>query len=239
MNTQKLEYTDGTTRFIGQLYWDGALSGPRPGVVVFPEAFGLNEHARQRAERLAQLGYVALAADPHGEGAVYGDLPSVRPAIQALFADRAQWRSRARAAWDTLVAQPQVDGSRTAAIGFCLGGATCFELARCGVPLAALATFHAGLLPEMPGDAGSIRARVLVCHGADDPMVKQEALDAVIAELKRDRLDWQFMYYGNTVHSFTNPAADERKVPGLKYNPLAEARSWALMRSLFDEVLKS
>lgn len=235
MKKQTIEYTDGKTKFIGQLVWDEARSGPRPGVLVFPEAFGLNDHAIERAERLARLGYVALAADPHGEGARFEDMQAVMPAIMALYTDRAEWRSRARAAFDALRAQPQVDSERIAAIGFCFGGATCFELARSGAPLAAVVTFHAGLIPELPDDAGHIRARLLICHGAEDPLVRKEALDAVVAELRRDRLDWQLISYGNAVHSFTDPAADERGIPGLGYNREAETRSWAAMRGLFDE----
>ena len=235
MQRKKLDYTNGRTQFVGHLVWDETIAGERPAVVVFPEAFGLNEHARERAERLAQLGFVALAADPHGEAAVFSDMASLRPAIGALYADRAEWRSRARAALDALIAQPNVDGNRTAAIGFCFGGSTCLELARSGAPLAAIATFHAGLVPELPEDAGRIRAKVLVCHGAEDPVIKKEAMEAVMAEFRRDKIDWQVTYYGNAAHSFTDPEADLRKVPGFAYNKLAEDRSWAVMRRLFDE----
>jgi dienelactone hydrolase len=235
MRTQKIEYTNGKTKFIGHLVWDDTRSGRLPGIVVFPEAFGLNDHARQKAERLAQLGYVALAADPHGEGAVYSDMATLGPKMQALYADRAEWRSRARAALNALVAQPQVDSGRTAAIGFCFGGTTCFELARDGAPLSAIATFHAGLVPGLPEDAGRIHAKVLVCHGAEDPLVKKEVIDAVMAELRRDKVDWQFIYHGNTGHSFTDREADKRNMPGFGYNGAAEERSWAAMRCVFDE----
>jgi len=238
MKLQSIEYTSGQTRAIGHLAWDESRPGPRPGVVVFAEAFGLNDHARLHAERLAQLGYVAFAADLHGDGRVYRDLPSVIPAIQALYGDRTELRARAQAALDTLIAQPQVDGRRTAAIGFCFGGATCLELARTGAALAAIATFHASITPELAGDAGKIRSKVLICHGADDPVVKKDALDAVIAELRRDRVDWQFAQYGNTVHSFTDAGADHRGMPGFGYSASASARSWQAMRLLFDEAFK-
>jgi dienelactone hydrolase len=235
MKTQRLDYTDGKTKFVGYLAWDETQTGQRPGVVVFPEAFGLSDHARKRAERLAQLGYVALAADPHGEGFVYEDMASISPVMQALFADRSMWRSRAKAALDALVACPQVDGARLGAIGFCFGGTTCLELARSGASLRAITTFHAGLNTGLPEDAGRIRAKVLVCHGAEDPLVPKEAIDAFMAELRRDKVDWQFTYHGNAVHSFTNPESDARGVPGLGYNKNAEERSWAAMRHLFNE----
>lgn len=236
MNTKKIEYSNGKLTFIGQLYWDDSHGGKRPGILVFPEAFGLGEHALQRAEQLAKLGYVALAADPHGEGRLYSDMASLSPAMQALFANRDDWRSRAQAALDALAALPEVDSSKIAAVGYCMGGATCLELARTGAPLAAVVTFHASLLPELPGDAGRNRAKVLVCHGAEDPIFKQEAIDAVMAEFRRDKVDWQFIYYGNTVHSFTNPAADHYNNAAFAYSQTVDKRSWAVMRNLFDEV---
>lgn len=235
MNQRKIEYSNGRTQFLGELFWDETRSGRRPGVLVFPEAFGLNDHARERARRLVELGYVALVADPHGGGKVYDDMASLRPVLQGLYGDRGDWRSRAGAALDALRAQPQVDAGRTAAIGFCFGGTTALELARSGAPLAAIATFHAGLLPGLPEDAGRLRARVLICHGAEDPLVQQEAIDAVMAELRRDQADWQFVYYGKAAHSFTEPAAARRGLPGMAYNAQAEARSWAAMRQLFEE----
>lgn len=235
MKTQTLEYTNGKTRFIGHLASDDTRGGRRPGIVVFPEAFGLGDHARQRAERLAQLGYVALAADINGEGAIIEDMAQLGPLIQSFYTDRSEWRSRARAAFDALLAQPQVDGARLAAIGYCFGGTTALELARTGAPLAAIATFHAGLIAELPEDRGRIRGKVLVCHGAEDPLVKQDAVDTLMAELRRDKADWQVVYYGNAMHSFTNPEANERHVPGLAYDKKADERSWSVMRHLFDE----
>ncbi len=235
MKTQTLRYTDGKTKFIGHLASDDTRAGRRPGIVVFPEAFGLGDHARERAERLAQLGYVALAADINGEGAMIEDMAQLGPLIQSFYTDRSEWRARARAALDALLAQPQVDRARVAAIGYCFGGTTALELARTGATLAVIGTFHAGLIAELPEDRGRIRAKVLVCHGAEDPLVKKEAIDTLMAELRRDKADWQVVYYGNAVHSFTNPEANARQVPGLAYDKKADERSWAAMRHLFDE----
>jgi dienelactone hydrolase len=235
MKTRQLEYTNGKKKFIGYLALDEAQPGTRPGVLVFPEAFGLNDHACERADRLAKLGYVALAADLHGDGTVFNDLAALGPSIQTLYADRSEWRARAQAALGALTAIPQVDRSRTAAIGFCFGGTTALELARSGASLSAVTTFHAGLLPGLLEDAGRIGAKVLICHGADDPIVQKDAIDAVMGEFRRDKTDWQFIYYGNTVHSFTDPEANKRNVPSFAYSKRSEDRAWAAMRHLFEE----
>ena len=235
IQTRTVAYRGRDVDYRGELFLE-AGTGKRPGVVVFPEAFGLNDHARSRARRLAERGYAALAADLHGGGQVFDDMERLRPRMEALFGDRAAWRAMARAAWEALLAQPEVDGGCTAAIGFCFGGATCLELARSGAPLKAIATFHAGLLPELPEDAGRIRCSVLICHGDEDPLVSREVIDAVMAEWRRDRVDWEFIHFVGAAHSFTNPDAASRGMPGLAYHPKADARSWAAMCRLFDEV---
>lgn len=234
---QPIRYTNGRLNFGGQLLFDDAQPGARPGVLVFPEAFGLNSHALQRAERLAQLGYVALAADPHGEAQVFDDMAQLRPAIQACYADRGEWRSRARAAFDALHVQPQVDATRLAAIGFCFGGTTALELARSGAALRAVVTFHAGLLPQLPDDTGRIQARLMICHGAEDPLVTREAIATVLSEFRNDHLDWQFIEYGNAGHSFTDPEADARGMPGMRHHALTEQRSWQAMKHFVAEAL--
>lgn len=234
MKTKKIEYHHNSVKMVGYLAWDENQIGLRPGIVVFPEAFGLNDHARQRAERLAKLGYIALAADIHGDGQVFDDMASLVPAIQTMYNDRKEWRGRAHAALTALLSQANVDKHNTAAIGFCFGGACCFELARSGAPLAALATFHAGLIPEQDGDA-RITAKILICNGADDGVINRDALNAVTAELSRDKVDWQLIHYGGAVHSFTDPDADTRNLPGFAYCERTEQRSWALMQQLFSE----
>lgn len=235
MKTQPLAYSNGRVQFIGHLAWDDSWQGARPGVLVFPEAFGLGEHARARANRLAQEGYIALAADLHGGGHLYADLPSVRPVIQALYGNRAEWRSLATTAFQALISQPLVDRNRIGAIGFCFGGTTCLELARTGAAVGAIATFHSGLIAGLPEDAGRMRSKVLICHGAEDPLVTGEDIQGFMAEMRREQADWQFVYHGNAVHSFTEPAADARGMRGFSYSQKAESRSWAAMLHLFRE----
>ena len=164
----------------------------RPGVLVFPEAFGLGEHALSQAERLAELGYVALACDLHGDGKVYAELGEVMPLIGALREAPEHIRARARGGLDALTARPEVDAAKVAAIGFCFGGTMALELARGGADVAGR-----GGLPQRPGHRRAsatpknIKGKVLVCIGADDPGVPPEQRAAFEAEMREGRVDWQ------------------------------------------------
>ena len=234
MAHKTLEYRDGAVTLKGYLADDGQ-PGARPGVVLFPEAFGIGEHVMERARRLAAVGYVALAADPYGDGAQAKDLPGAVEMMTAVRSDVDRWRARARAALDTLTAQSGVDRARVAAIGYCFGGSTALELGRSGAPLAAVVSFHGGLEAPRPEDARNIRAKVLVCHGASDPLIPPEQVAAFEAQMRATQVDWQLHSYGGAVHSFTNPDADKLGNPALAYNAAADRRSWAAMLALFQE----
>jgi dienelactone hydrolase len=234
MANKTLEYRDGAVSLKGYLADDGR-SGARPGVVLFPEAFGIGEHVMERARRLSAVGYVALAADPYGEGAQAKDLPGAIQMMTDVRSDVNRWRARAQAALDALSAQPGVDRARLAAIGYCFGGSTALELGRSGAPLAAIVSFHGGLEAPRPEDARNIRAKVLVCHGANDPLIPPEQVAAFEALMRGTTVDWQVCSYGGAVHSFTNPDADKLGNPALAYNAAADRRSWAAMLALFQE----
>lgn len=217
----------------------GGGNGRRAGVLVFPEAFGLSEHAISRAQRLAELGYVALACDLHGEGQLIDELPQAIGLIKPLMAAPERTRARAGAALKALTARPEVDSARVAAIGFCFGGTMALELARSGADVKAVVGFHSGLGTAAPKtDAKSIKGRVLVCIGADDPMIDAAQRATFESEMRDGGVDWQMHLYGGTVHSFTNRNAAERNMPdAIRYSPEADARSWASMRELFGETL--
>jgi dienelactone hydrolase len=236
MKTQSIEYEDGNVTLRGFVAFDDATSHQRPGVLVMPEAFGLGTHATQRAERLASLGYVALAGDPYGNGLEVTDLQEAIKYASALREDPTTFRQRARVALDTLASLPQVDASRLAAIGYCLGGTFALELARDGAPLRGVVSFHGGLETPRPAVAGQVKAKILVCTGADDPFVPVAQVNALAEEMTQAQADWQIMSYGGTVHSFTNPDADRVGVPGIAYNRLADERSWKAMATFFEEI---
>ncbi|MHB1567286.1 MAG: dienelactone hydrolase family protein [Acidiferrobacter sp.] len=237
MTAQIHHYRDGTTPLEGYLAWDEDRAGPRPGVLVFHEWMGVADHERAAAEALAALGYIALAADIYGQGA--------RPANAAEAAqyagryrqgDRALMRQRARAALLALTAQPLCTG-QVAAIGFCFGGTVALELARDGAPLVGVVTFHGGLNTERPATAGTIKAKILALHGADDPLVPAAEVAHFQDEMRAARTDWQFVQFSDAVHSFTNPGAGHDPSQGFAYNERAAKRSWQMMTAFFAEIL--
>jgi dienelactone hydrolase len=235
MATKQLDYRDGAVTCKGVLAYDDKQSGARPGVVLFPEAFGIGEHVINCAKRLASLGYVALAADPYGDGATATDLPSAIAMMTAVRGDYIKWRARAKAALDALAAQPNVDRGKLAATGYCFGGSTALELGRAGVPLGAIVSFHGGLECPKPEDSANIKAKVLVCTGADDPLIPTTQVAAFEEQMRKTKVDWQVQVYGGTVHSFTNPDAGKLGNPALGYNAAADQRSWKAMLDLFGE----
>jgi dienelactone hydrolase len=229
-----LEYKDGATTLKGFIAYDESKAGARPGVILYPEAFGVGPHVIDRAKRLAALGYIALAADPYGNGATAGDLPKAREMMTAVRSDVAVWRQRAQASLDALVAQPQTDKAKIAAIGHCFGGSTALELARSGAAVGAVVSFHGGLESPRPQDAANIRGKVLVCHGALDPLIPLSQVTAFEEQMAKTKVDWQVHVYGAAVHSFTNPDAGKVGNPALAYDADADRRSWAAMLDLFD-----
>ena len=215
MANKILEYRDGAVTLRGYLA-DDVRPGARPGVVLFPEAFGIGDHVIERARRLAALGYVALAADPYGDGVQAQDLPRAIELMTAVRSDVSRWRARAQAALDALCTQPSVDRTKLAAIGYCFGrkhGARARAEWRTAERRGELPR---GLEAPKPEDARNIRAKVLVCHGASDPLIPPEQVVAFEAQMRDTKVDWQLCSYGGAVHSFTNPDADKLRQPGAR-----------------------
>ncbi|MCK1640878.1 dienelactone hydrolase family protein [Bradyrhizobium sp. 157] len=238
MQPRDVDYRCDELNLRGYLAIDENAVGKRPGVLVFHEGLGLGEFAMERARRLAGLGYVALAADMFGDRRQAVNLQEVSALVGGLRAEPEKLRARGRAALETLAALPQVDPRRLAAIGFCFGGSVVLELAREGADLKAIVSFHGVLATKMPAQPGRVRASVLVCTGVDDPLAPPDQVADFENEMRTGEVkDWQVISYGNTLHGFTNPAADGSIMRAALYNEQADRRSWASMRSLFDEVL--
>jgi dienelactone hydrolase len=209
-------------------------------VLVFHEGLGLGDFAMARARMLAELGYVALAADMFGGRRQARNLQEVAKFVGDLRSQPETLRARGRAALATLAALPQVDTSRLAAIGFCFGGSVVLELAREGADLKAVISFHGVLTTRTPAVAGKVKASVLVLTGAEDPLAPPDQVRAFEDEMRAAHVpDWQVISYGNTLHGFTNPAADGSMMRTALYSAQADRRSWASMRSLLEEVFRT
>ena len=235
MRAESLEYRDGDVTLKGFVALDDQSNHKRPGILVMPEAFGLGKQAKDRALRLASLGYAALAGDPYGNGLEVSDLQEAIKHAGAIREDNTKFRQRIRAGLDALMALPQVDTDRLVVMGYCMGGSCSLEMARDGAPLKGVVSFHGALETQSPAEPDKVQAKVLVCHGADDPFVPVEHVTAFEAEMTKAGVDWQVISYGGTVHSFTNPEADG-SIEGICYNKQADERSWQAMQAFFDEI---
>ena len=236
IQTKEVEYEHGGTKLQGFLAYDDAAQGKRPGVMVIHEWWGNNDYARRRAEDLARLGYVGFAIDMYGKGVRAKSVEEAGKMSGQFKSDRKLMRERAAAGLEALRKQPQVDASKVAAIGYCFGGTVALELARAGADLAGVVSFHGALDTPMPAEAGQVKAKILVLHGADDPFVPPEQVHEFLKEMQAAEADWQLVAYGNAVHSFTNPEVDKIGLDGAKYNREADQRSWKAMQVFFDEI---
>lgn len=236
LKTEKIAYKDGKVELEGYLAYDDDLTGKRPGVLVVHEWWGLNNYARQRAEMVARLGYVAFALDMYGKGVQAKDAKDAASKASPFKDDRELMRTRAAAGLALLAKNPRVDPKRLAAIGYCFGGTTALELARSGAELVGIVTFHANLATPNAADAKKIKGKVLVLHGADDPIVPAKEVAEFETEMREGKVDWQLVSYGGAVHSFSNRMAGSDVKRGVAYNAKADARSWEAMKAFLVEV---
>jgi len=231
MHTESIDYAYEGTALRGYLAVERRASRV-PGVLVVHDAGGLSENTKEKTRRVASLGYCAFALDLFGGGEPVTD---GMQRIGALAPDLARWRGLANAGLAVLAARAECDATRLAAIGYCFGGTTVYELARSGADVKGVVGFHSGLAPSS-GEAKNIRGKVLALIGADDPLVPPEARLAFEEEMRDAKVDWQMNVYGNPGHSFTNPAANAKTRPGFFYQPATDERSWAEMRRFLDEI---
>ncbi len=239
--TKPVAYEQAGVKLEGYLAYDDAkvsADQKAPGVLVVPEWWGLTDYARGRAEQLARLGYVAFATDMYGAGVTTTD-PKKAAELAGQFYGKPLMAERAQAGLDQLLATGLVEPGRVAAIGYCFGGSTVQALAYSGAPLAGIVSFHGGLIPVPVDAAAKNKAKILICHGAVDPFVSKESIEAFMKAMNEGKFDYQFVSYAGAVHAFTNPGADQlAKTAGLPiaYNTAADHRSWAHMQLFFQEL---
>lgn len=236
ITTQKITYQQDGSTFEGFYAVDDQLSGKRPGVLIAHDWTGRNDFAEDKAKKLAALGYVGFALDMYGNGKCGETKEEKMGLIQPMFNDRSLLRARMLAALETMKKIELVDKTKLGAIGFCFGGLCVLDLARSGAEVNGVVSFH-GLLNPPDGNLPNqpIKAKVLVLHGYDDPMVTPDQVISFAREMTEAKVDWQIDMYGNTLHGFTNPLANDPAL-GTKYSPMMEKRSWIAMKNFFNEI---
>ena len=236
LKTETVKYKAGDTELVGHLAYDDATAGKRPGVLVVHEWWGLNDHAKGKANALAQAGYVALAVDMYGGGKVTPHPEEAGQWSGALSKNREVAHQRFMAGHALLSKHPRVQSGQIAAIGYCFGGAVVLGMAMAGVDLDGVVSFHGGL-PEEPVKPGNqVKAKILVLNGAADPLVTQETIQKFQANLDAAGADWVFVDYGGAKHSFSNPDADKAGMEALAYHEPTDRRSWRAMLDFFTEL---
>jgi dienelactone hydrolase len=236
MREQAIEYRDGETLLEGFLCYDESLPGPRPAVLINHASNGRDEFVERKARRLAWQGYACFALDNYGKGK-RGKTPEECTALMApLMQDRRKLLTRLQAGLAVAKGLPIVDARRIAVMGFCFGGLCALDLARANADVRGVVSFH-GLLKPSGFTEPAIRAKVLMLHGYDDPMAPPEDVLAIAREFTAAGADWQLHAYGQTVHAFTNPKANDR-ASGKQYDEAADRRSWHALEEFLAEVLK-
>lgn len=235
IQTRTIDYQDGDIDLQGYLAWDDAVEGKRPGVMISHAWAGRSDFENGKAEALAKLGYVGFALDNFGSGILGTNTEENSALIQPFLDDRAMLQGRMQIALEVLKGLDEVDASRVAAIGFCFGGLCVLDLARIGIDIRGVVSFH-GLFGSPGNTAGNkIRAKVLALHGWDDPMAPPDQVISLAEELSSMGADWQVHGYGNTMHAFTNPQANDPEF-GTVYSPDADRRSWNAMQDFLTEI---
>ncbi|HEX2749233.1 MAG TPA: dienelactone hydrolase family protein [Verrucomicrobiales bacterium] len=234
--TKAVEYKQADTTLEGYLAVPKEVSGKVPAILLIHDWMGVGTYAKERANELAGLGYVVLAADIYGKGVRPDGPPGAAKLAGQYKGDRALYRKRLLAGLEQLKSNPNVDASKVAAIGYCFGGTGVLELARAGADVKGVVSFHGGLDSPTPADGKNIKARVLILHGADDPNVPAAGIAAMTKEFNDAGVDWQMISYSGAVHSFSNPHAGTDKSKGNAYDEKTDKRSWEHMMVFFKEL---
>jgi dienelactone hydrolase len=237
-----VEYSAQGLVMKGYLAYAESIKEKQPGVLVVHEWWGLNEYARQRARMLAELGYTALAVDMYGDGKQAMHPDEAGKFSSELMKNFDSAKARFMAAMDFLKQQPTVDPTRIAAIGYCFGGGVVLNLARQGVDLKGVASFHGALAAVKPAQPGVVKAKILMLNGADDKFIPPEQIEAFKQEMRSAGADFQFISYPGAVHSFTNPEATalgkKFNLP-LAYNADADKKSWFELKEFLNRIFKN
>lgn len=226
---QSVTYEVGGKKYVSYVAYDSGLAARRPGILVVPEWWGQNEYVRMRTRQLAAAGYVAIAVDMYGEGKVTTDPAEAQKLSSGVYGNLDQAQARFVAAIDQLKAQPHTNPDDISAVGYCFGGGISLNMARRGVDLDGVASFHGNLATDKPAKPDAVKAKLLVLTGDADPMVPAGQVEAFKKEMAAARVNTQVFSYPGATHAFTNPEATEigkkYNLP-VAYNAEADAQSW-------------
>ena len=240
IHTEYTTYSVENTQLEGYLAWNKNSKEKRPGILVFPEWWGMNEYIQKRTEQIAELGFLAMGVDMYGEGKTTEIPDQAGSLMNDVINDKGTIKDRVQAAYNVLKVHSLSNPERIGAIGYCFGGALVLNMARLGMDLKVVVSFHGSLDSFYKPASGGIKAKILVCHGTADQMISQEAIAQFKSEMDTAGANYEFIYYEGALHRFSNPDADKRgkkfNIP-LAYNKNADKKSWEAMKALFEQFL--
>lgn len=236
---QNLSYTTGGVTYKVYVAYDDNIKGKRPGIMILPEWWGLNDYPKMRARKLAELGYIAMAVDVFGNGKVAADPTEAQQLTAPFYKDASFAKARLDQGLKILKALPQTDASNVAAIGYCFGGALVLNYAKLGADLKGVVSFHGGVGGGAPFDKNLLKAKILICQGGNDKFVPLKDVETFKHKLDSIGADNTLKVYPNATHAFTNPDATETgkkfNMP-IEYNPEADKNSWEDMKTFFGKI---
>lgn len=239
IRTETISYKIAGKDYQGLIAFDDAVKGPRPTVLIVHEWMGQGDYEIRRAKEIAALGYLAFAIDIYGKGVRAKNTEEAGKLATIYKTNRPEMRLRAKGALDFISKNPMFDPKRVAAIGYCFGGTVSLEMARAGLPLSGVVSFHGGLDTSMPAIIDSVKAKVLVLHGADDTYVPAKDLDGFENEMRAAKADWELVKFGGAVHGFSKKEAGDNVASGYAYNAQADRRSFERMKNFLNEVFQN
>ncbi|MEO7768542.1 MAG: dienelactone hydrolase family protein [Ferruginibacter sp.] len=235
---EEVTYTDGSTTLKGYVAYDAKIPGKRPAIIVVPEWWGNNEYTRMRSRMLAELGYIAIAADIYGDGKIGSNPADAQSLATPFYKDPQSGKSRIEAAIKEITTYPQADAQKIAAIGYCFGGSMVLNAAKLGSNLKGVVSFHGGLA-TVPATPGTTKGKILVCHGGADKLISEEDIKTFKDNLDAMKVPYTFKTYEGATHAFSNPAATATgkkfNMP-IEYNEAADKQSWKDMQDFFKEI---
>lgn len=233
---ENVDYGSVKNKFEGYVAYDDSSTAKRPVVLIVHDWMGISDDTKMRAHQLAEMGYLAFAADIYGKGVRPKDANQAGELAGKYKNDRKELRARAKAGYDFISKHKLAATGSTVAIGYCFGGTTVLEMGRAGLPLTGIVSFHGGLDSPAPADAKNIKGKVLVLHGAIDPYVPTKDVEAFEKELNDAKVDYQLVKYSGAVHAFTFKGAGNDPSKGAAYNEVADKRSWIAFKDFLGEV---